>query len=138
MGIRSDMGGRGERIQRLVLCRNVLRAEAALQLTRGGHVVILDLDCRHGKPGSLLHTFATMGDFDVATANNVGAYRDMWALRSKHMGMDYDCFWELSRMRKDGNCKKYQIHVHPNVKPFALEAGFNGMGIYNARSITGA
>lgn len=41
----SDMGDRGERIQRLTLCRNVLLAEARTRLTADGHLVQLDLEC---------------------------------------------------------------------------------------------
>ena len=180
--ILSDMGARGERIQRLTLCRNVLLAEASDRLrafastaaehakrpatvrgaARGfapsrphhgpatlpllgssvlhgtppaslppsgvaaveGFVASLDLDCRHGRPDQLLSAVrrmredaaartltmgaATMGaatapgdgasngptadgvGFDVLTANNLGAYRDMWALRAAPLGMDYD------------------------------------------------
>lgn len=159
----SDMGARGERIQRLTLCRNVLLAEAAAcmpkpvsaapaSLSTGGvsrrerwreqaraqqgYVASIDLDCRHGHSGALLAAVQTMRTaaegsrigagvggaggsssnvmtptvtppfdrtFDVLTANNVGAYRDMWALRASVLGMDYDCFWDFKQMKHRGN-----------------------------------
>lgn len=127
--ILSDMGDRGERIQRLTLCRNMLLAEAAAKFRAQqaaqlpeGYVAQLDLDCRHGRPERLLSAVARMestrraaapatergpsGGFDVLTANNVGAYRDMWALRASALGMDFDCFWDFKQMRTHGNCKK--------------------------------
>lgn len=115
----SDMGDRGERIQRLALCRNVLRAEATARLKGGaGYVVSIDLDCRHGYPDALLRAVDSMraaetaeasggarnspSSWDVLTANNVGGYRDMWALRASKMTMDYDCFWDFTQMRRRG------------------------------------
>lgn len=157
----SDMGNRGERIQRLALCRNVLLAEAATRMAStatlapsttsnanaigGGYVVSLDLDCRHGEPAALLRAVDGMrtaaapaaGAFDVITANNNGAYRDMWALRSSALHMNYDCFWDFKRMARAGNCKKHRIFVHPGAPPFAVEAAFNGMAIFSAASLVG-
>ena len=149
--ILADMGERGERIQRLALCRNVLLAEASAYLapapeappspvSRSGFVASIDLDCRHGLPENLLRAIdemdTTYKGFDVVTANNWGAYRDMWALRSKRMGMDYDCFWDFARMRRQGNCKMHQIFVHPDSSAFEVDAAFNGMAIFRAASLT--
>lgn len=155
--ILSDMGNRGERIQRLTLCRNVLLGEAAhrLQSVDDGFVAQLDLDCRHGQPEALLFAVGKLrhkamqgglsgmsvegglsgAPFGVITANNVGAYRDMWALRSSALGMNYDCFWDFKQMRLHGNCKKHRLFVHPRASPFAIEAGFNGMAIQTRASL---
>lgn len=35
-----------------------------------------------------------------------------------------------------GTCKKYRVFVHPQAAPFAVESAFNGMAIFNARSLT--
>lgn len=153
----SDMGDRGERIQRLTLCRNTLLAESALWLRKAaegalarGFIAMLDLDCDHGKPDGMLQAidrgdlavggFETgekgkSGRFDVLAANNFGAYRDMWALRSSKLHMNYDCFWDAARMRTFGNCKRHRIFVHPAAPPFAVEAAFNGMAIYSAATV---
>ena len=75
--------------------------------------------------------------FDVVTTNNEGAYRDMWALRSSTLGMDYDCFWDFGRMKSRGNCKRHRMFVSPTAAPFAVEAAFNGLAIYSAAALRG-
>jgi hypothetical protein len=152
----SDSGSRGERIQRLTLCRNVLLAEATsrLRLVSGGYFAQLDLDCRHGEPWALLRAVERMREaaalvseiggadrspkYGVITANNLGAYRDMWALRSPTLLMDYDCFWDFRRMRSSGNCKKHRIFINPSATPFAVDAAFNGLAIYSASTLLDA
>jgi hypothetical protein len=179
--ILSDMGERGERIQRLTLCRNVLLAEAVARLRPSdGYLAQLDLDCRHGSPDALLdavrshregtgrarrhvdgswirsraagttfldparssvspHVRAASWNatsaFDVITTNNLDAYRDMWALRSATLGMDYDCFWDFRQMAARGNCKRRRIYVSPTAAPFGVEAAFNGLAIYAPRAL---
>ena len=49
--------------------------------------------------------------FDVLTANNHGAYRDMWALRASALLMDYDCFWDFTRMKTQGNWCALRLHA---------------------------
>lgn len=73
--------------------------------------------------------------FDVVTANNPGAYRDMWALRSSALYMNYDCFWDFTQMRHEGNCKQHRIYVHREAPSLAVEAAFNGMAIYSAAAL---
>ena len=134
-----------DRIERLMLCRNTLVQEARMHLPRGGVFVMLDLDCRFPKVSkvdwsSWLRLLQGVGGqnatsvlkFGVLTSNNPGAYRDMWALRSKRLGMAYDCFWDFAQMKESGNCKSYRLHVHPTLSPFAIEAGFNGAAAYSA------
>ena len=141
--ILSDMGSRGERIQRLTLCRNVLLAEAATRINvkakGAGFVVQLDLDCQHSSPSAMLSAIELQRSgsmhFDVLTSNSPGAYRDMWALRSTALGMDYDCFWDFRMMQTRGNCKKHRIFVNPSAEPFKIEAGFNGLAIYAASTL---
>ena len=141
--ILSDMADRGERIQRLALCRNVLLAEASARMPEEhptsypiGYVASLDLDCKHGEPSALLQALGTMRTadttaaspssafaaeaaaqrFDVLTANNHGAYRDMWALRASALLMDYDCFWDFTRMKNQGNWCAFYLHAHAHMQ----------------------
>ena len=120
--ILSDMANRGERIQRLALCRNVLLAEASARMPEEhptsypiGYVASLDLDCKHGEPSALLQALGTMRSadmtaaspssafaaeaaaqrFDVLTANNHGAYRYV-GIACVSPTMDYDCFWDFT------------------------------------------
>ena len=75
--------------------------------------------------------------FGAVSANNLGPYRDMWALRSARLGMDYDCFWDFGRMRArawapvlegaGGSCKTYRITVHAAAPPVPVESAFNGV-----------
>ena len=149
-----------DRIERLMLCRNVLVQQARDHLTDNGVFIMLDLDCRFPKvTGSDWHSWlqllqaarcdgndgASFGmngtssrctsRFDVLASNNPGAYRDMWALRSERLGMAYDCFWDFEQMKTSGNCKSYRLHVHPRLAPFAIEAGFNGLAAYSAAAL---
>ena len=39
-------------------------------------------------------------------------------------------------MRKQGNCKKHRIYVHPDAPPVDVEAAFNGLAIFSAASLT--
>ena len=67
----------------------------------------MDRDRPPRSPSGLLRAIDAMrsasgsGAFGVITSNNAGAYRDMWALRSARLGMDYDCFWDFARMKKN-------------------------------------
>ncbi len=134
--IESDMGNRGERIQRLVLCRNVLLAETKAILARskrGGLNLQLDMDCTY-TPLLLVGALRRTG-YGVLTSNNDGAYRDMWALRSRTLRMNYDCFWDFEQMRRHGNCKHHRIHVSPIAPPFAVDAAFNGAAIYTSNAL---
>lgn len=159
----SDMAARGERVQRLALCRNVLFADArALLRAADGALVMLDLDCRAAEMTPLLAAVRAVRrghsvrpdrltqsrsparsqvrgrhvrTFGVLTANSVGPYRDMWALRSSALGMDYDCFHDTGRVWTHGSCKRHRIVVSPTAAPFEIEAGFNGIAAYSAASL---
>lgn len=122
-----------ERIQRLSLCRNVLLAEAKRRVDTKGFVISLDMDCTPLQtPNILFNAFSTQ-KFDVITANNIGAYRDMWALRSKTlMRVEYDCFWDFNKMHRYGNCKKNKIIIDRKATPFTVTSAFNGMALYKS------
>ena len=133
-----------DRIQRLALCRNILVQEARKHVPDDGVFLMLDLDCRFPRVTGvewqtswlrLLHGVNSTSTFGVLASSNPGAYRDMWALRSTHLGMSYDCFWDFDQMKQRGNCKAYRLHVHPSLSPFDIEAGFDGAAAYSAAAL---
>ena len=142
-----------DRIQRLAMCRNVLMGEARKHLPPKGFFVALDLDCRHSTPAQYaakLEFLARNEHVDAIAANNPGPYRDMWALRSEALSMDYDCFWSTrahlapgqvikSRTGKllptTGNCKGFRIVLHRDGPLVPVESAFNGAAIYKAKTL---
>jgi hypothetical protein len=148
-----------DRIARLTLCRNVLHTQAlstSIGLAQQGCVVQLDLDCesmprlvallaaaealatvhaQSGRSPEPRGATSPRASFDVLTANSEGVYRDVWALRSTQLDMNYDCWQDVDALRARGDCAHRRIVVSPKAEPFAVEAAFNGMALFSAKAL---
>ena len=131
---------RWSRTQRLALCRNMLASEARKALSERGALIALDLDCRGPEPRHIAAVLASMGRWDVLTANTrpPGYYYDRWALRSSVLGVDYDCWFNQTQRRLRGSCPDYAITIDPAAQAFGVDSAFNGLGIYRASSLRAA
>jgi hypothetical protein len=131
--------GKESRLSRLALCRDVLLVEALKHLPTSGYLVSLDWDCDLPQARTLYQWMKAahnlQSQFGALVSSNYGGHRDMWALRSQRLFMDYDCFWDAKTMITRGNCWKHTIWVHHEAPVFEIEGGFNGAVIYAARSI---
>ena len=117
------------RAQRLALCRNALFHEAQrLQLPANGAILSLDLDCTHPPADELAEALRYMfwspgRAWDALTANSSPRYRDRWALRSRTLGVDYDCWKDSRRVARSGSCFDHSIVIDPAAPPFAGTLG---------------
>ena len=110
---------RWSRTQRLALCRNMIAHEAA-RLPENGVYVALDLDC-HTPPAAevfavlsarLLAPPKSAESWDVLTTNTrqPAFYYDRWALRSRMLTLDYDCWFNATEKRARGGCT-WRTHI---------------------------
>lgn len=128
------------RTQRLALCRNMIVQEAARVLPEQGALVAIDLDCHAPAADvitSALATMSTLRQWDVLTANTQPPtyYYDRWALRSRVLGLDYDCWFNSTQKRLRGGCPDIAISVDPAAAPIAVDSAFNGLGLYRAAAL---
>ena len=129
------------RTVRLAECRNALLAEAAARLPRDGVLAMVDLD-----PTSFGESLAplreavrrvsdTLSPWGALTANSNGPYYDRWALRSEHVGLDYDCWTEHARVASDGSCTAYDIRIDARGPIFEVDSAFGGLGLYGMHAL---
>lgn len=125
------------RLARLALCRNTLLGEALGRLpAANGLLLTLDLDCRP-EVGAIVTTLAgatSSSAWDLLTANSE-PYRDTWALRSRRLGIDYDCWQDQPTMRERGECRRYRISIDPGAPPFDVRSAFNGLSVLRVASL---
>lgn len=127
------------RLGRIALCRNTLLGEALNRLADDGLLVTLDLDCRLDVASlfALLPTRARhWARFDLLTANSQ-PYRDLWALRSRRLGVDYDCWVDERTMAARGSCLRYRISIDPAAPAIAVDSAFNGASILRIGAVRG-
>jgi hypothetical protein len=127
------------RLQRLTTCRNTLLGFSLSQLGPGATLAMLDLDCRLVSPEAVLAALPHLESrrFDVLTANSE-PYRDLWALRSTRLGVDYDC-WQIQGGRHEQamkpECRRYRISLNERAAPFAVDSAFNGLSIMSVDAL---
>ena len=136
-----------ERTDRIAHCRNTLMRHA-LQRSRRWHgktasafVVVLDLDCKRPvAPTPLAMAVMSMlrsREWDVLAGNSKPGhdYYDLWALRSKTLGMEYDCWRDRQAMARFGSCDAYEMRLDQKAPPFEVDSAFNGLAIYRVSSL---
>ena len=133
------------KMRRLTMCRNTLLGEADATQPKDSYIASVDIDCDHRNFDLLMEQYRTMRAlgsryYDVATTNNPGPYRDMWALRSERLNTNYDCFYDESEIKRHdrtdgGHCKMKKIVLHRDAPPFEVNAAFNGATVYRMGSI---
>jgi hypothetical protein len=79
--------------------------------------------------------------WDMIASNRIGPYYDIWALRSKKLGIEYDC-WDM--VTKNGHTKdaiqnfvsKFQVPILRTDPWIPCESAFGGMALYKTKSIS--
>ena len=54
---------------------------------------------------------------------------DLWALRSRTLGVDYDC-WGPDALKK-GTCEKHALRIDARGPPIEVSSAFNGVALYD-------
>jgi len=85
--------------------------------------------------------------WDALFANTKTTYYDIWALRSKALGIEFDCWDLIQHMRaqrgvdihsaKAVAVKKYQIKIIPSTPLIPVESAFGGLGLYRLNKTIG-
>ena len=149
------------RLGRIALCRNVLIGEALSRLPDEGLLVTLDLDCMVNVaslwallPSMMPHAghAAAQGlargarldnndeadssgpAWDLLTGNS-NPYRDLWALRSRRLGVDYDCWQDEKTMLFRGSCLRYRITIAPRAPVVRVRSAFNGVSVLRVGAV---
>lgn len=85
--------------------------------------------------------------WDALFANTKTSYYDIWALRSKALGITFDCWDLIQHMQiqmgadvetaKAFAVKKYQIKIKPSTPLIPVESAFGGLGLYRLSKTIG-
>jgi glycosyltransferase involved in cell wall biosynthesis len=111
-------------------------------------VIDLDdiLDIEHSFRQQLASCFQRT-DWDAIASNRKGEYYDIWALRSREMGIDFDCLHMASRKTAvllgsrgfqkpyDYYVTRFQKHIPRNSNWIECQSAFGGMALYKTASI---
>jgi len=143
------------RPKRIGICRNKYMELAEPYFSEFSEMIMLDLDDALGIEDNFKEQLASCfsrNDWNALGSNRRGKYYDIWALRSKVLGITYDC-WEMAAKHKtnlilnhdgfrytDQRQKYVYDHqkVYPETMPWILvESAFGGLAIYKTASIKG-
>jgi len=138
----------GTRTERLARCRNVYMER--IKYIDDPYTLMLDLDdAVQLEPDfkSQLESCLQTPDWDAVSSNSTGMYSDLWALRCKELGVDYDCwemvnktkvcydvtgFWKISPKQKYIFEKMKIIPPGPWIP---VESAFGGLTLYKTDAI---
>jgi hypothetical protein len=142
------------RPKRIGICRNKYMELSEPYFSEFSEMIMVDLDNILKIDSNFKEQLATCfsrNDWDALGSNRRGKYYDIWALRSKVLGITYDC-WEMASKKAqhvlthDGfrhidNTYKYvwsHQKVYPETMPWILvESAFGGLAIYKTAAIKG-
>ena len=65
----------------------------------------------------------------MLAGNSASDYYDLWALRSRTLGVDYDC-WGPDALKK-GTCEKHALRIDARGPPIEVSSAFNGVALYD-------
>lgn len=124
---------RRPRTERLSYARNLLLNEA--RKLNPDYFIVLDLDdvIFELEKNNFLKVFSLNKNWDMIGCNNLGWYRDLWALRCK--GWLEGDFWSDKEIVK--NHSKIHRIIDPKENLIKVESCFNGLGIYKMKSLKG-
>jgi hypothetical protein len=143
------------RTRRIAICRNKYMELIEPYFSEFSEVLMVDLDDALNIEYNFkqqLDTCFTRSDWDGLGSNRRGKYYDIWALRSKILGITYDC-WEMALKHKTGirfnhgkfsfgDQRKKYVYDHQKVYSETLpwipvESAFGGLAIYKTSAIKG-
>jgi hypothetical protein len=150
------------RTKRIAHCRNKYMEYLDDNITKFDYLLVVDLDSSfeiYSDFKSQLASCFTRNNWDSVASNRRGRYYDIWALRSKQLGIDFDC-WErvgahssifgsrnpISFMRNISHPKsieyntqmfvgKYQKVIPESDDWIECQSAFGGMALYKTSSV---
>lgn len=140
----------GTRTERLARCRNEYMER--IKDLDDPYTLMLDLDgIVQLEPGfkSQLESCLQTPDWDAISSNRTAVYWDIWALRCKALGIDFDC-WEMIEnfkptyamtrfgLRKVDPIRKYMITAAKVIPPgpwIPVESAFGSLTLYKTDAI---
>ncbi|KAJ1453294.1 hypothetical protein M885DRAFT_524696 [Pelagophyceae sp. CCMP2097] len=148
------------RLSVLSLCRGTLLHEALkLQPPRGLSALkrprrnapvyaVLDVDCDHRglltadafwQAAALLRLKRKSDEpkFDAVFGSGSPYYYDLWALRSKTLGLDYDCIF-VPEDAEETHCRHWRVKIDPKAPLIPVDSAFNGVAIYDVAALAAA
>ena len=145
------------RTERVALCRNTLlrfvrereRQRVSTAAARGARgqrelpafLVVLDIDCKRPVGAAPLARAVTSmlasRQWDVLTANSIAGqdYYDLWALRSRKLCLQHDCWHDRASVRRRGNCDAYEVRLDHAAPTFEVLSAFNGLAVYRLATV---
>ena len=137
------------RTDRLAFCRNFAANLALSKYAGFDFFISADLDniLTAETVAAIPKCFQLEDEWDALFANSLPKYYDVWALRSKQLGLGYDCWDAITHDCQAGrrsfveakaqHVKQYQQYIDPSAPLIAVESAFNGLGIYRMDTLRG-
>ena len=143
------------RTKRIALCRNKYLEIIEPFYEDFPYCLFLDLDNAleiYNNFKEQLQSCFQKDNWDAIASNRRGRYYDIWALRSKQLGIDFDCWLEIQRQPSifldSNNTLVQRNNVHYFVRRFqniipetsewiSCESAFGSMVLYKSSSIKG-
>ena len=137
-----------KRTQRLAFCRNFIANLIQSNYNSFDYFINIDLDniLRDDTINGLKKCFEVDKQWDALFANSQPVYYDIWALRSKELGITYDCWDQIHHNYQQGipysiskimHVKGFQQHISPSSDLIEVQSAFGGFGIYKIPAIRG-
>ncbi len=138
------------RTDRLAFCRNFALNLVRTKYSNFDYYIVVDLDniIIEETIQTIPKCFEINEQWDALFANSLPKYYDIWALRSKNLGLTYDC-WDAIRHHKyttsnpkiynelkNMHITKFQTEINQNTNLIPVESAFNGLGIYCISALT--
>jgi hypothetical protein len=137
-----------KRTARLAFCRNFIVNIIQSKYADFDYFINVDLDNILNKDtiNGLKHCFTLERPWDALFANSQPVYYDIWALRSKALGITYDCWDRIHHDYQKGiphfigkipHVKAFQQHISTGRDLIEVQSAFGGFGIYKVAAIRG-
>lgn len=137
------------RTDRLAFCRNFAANLALTKYANFDFFIAADLDnVLTAQTVTAIPKCLQLGvAWDALFANSLPKYYDVWALRSKQLGLRYDCWDAITHDCQGGlrsfvdakqvHVRRFQQYIDPTAPLIEVESAFNGLGIYRMAALRG-
>jgi hypothetical protein len=135
------------RTVRIAHCRNAIMSHIHTHFADYDLLILADMDnvTIGVRPTMILDCLrdATSFKWDMLSANSQPTYYDVWALRSRALGINYDCWDKAHHAQNNGMSKaeavstyvsKWQRNIPASTPPIPVESAFCGLAIYKIAS----
>jgi hypothetical protein len=139
------------RTERLAFCRNLFMTHAHATHPDYDYILLADMDdiTANFDPRRILACFdpaQTPAEWGALAAAAAPKYYDIWALRSKHHGMEYDCWDAIRHAMQKGtpyntavrdHVDRWRFKTMPTDAPIEVESAFGGICLYRMAATRG-